>query len=61
MDQFSDEDLWKGLILFGLNAATYKMGLARTLFHFSRQGKSLVVWDELAASFLSQYEERIVL
>jgi HNH endonuclease len=61
MDQFSDEDLWKGLILFGLNAATYKMGLAKTLFDFSRQGKSFVAWDDLAASFLSQYEERIAM
>jgi hypothetical protein len=24
-NKFSNEDLWKGIILFGLNAATYKM------------------------------------
>jgi hypothetical protein len=58
-DQFADEDLWKGLILFGLNTATYKMGLAKTLIGFSRQGRNIVGWEELADSFLSNYEIRI--
>ena len=25
MDDFTNEDYWKGIILYGLNAATYKM------------------------------------
>ncbi|NMU46782.1 HNH endonuclease, partial [Vibrio parahaemolyticus] len=34
---FTDEDFFKGIVLFGLNAATYKMGLAQTLLTASRK------------------------
>jgi len=58
-NQFSDEDLWKAIILYGLNAATYKMALAKSLFEFARQEKTRISWDELADSFLNQYIDRI--
>ena len=56
---FDDSDYWKGIILFGLNAATYKMGLARTLIEFARQEKQQVTWDELSVAYLNQYIDRI--
>jgi hypothetical protein len=56
---FSNTDIWKGIILFGLNAATYKMALAKTLFGFARQEQSVVSWDELATSFFEEYEQRL--
>jgi hypothetical protein len=56
---FSNEDIWKGIILFGLNTATYKMALAKSLLDFSRLGKLTVEWHELSESFLGQYIERL--
>jgi hypothetical protein len=58
-NKFSNEDLWKGIILFGLNAATYKMGLAKCLFSFAHKNKTTISWEELAESFLTQYTERL--
>ena len=59
IDKFSNEDIWKGIILYGLNAATYKMALAKCLFHFARNNQSTVSWDELSASFLQEYLEKL--
>jgi len=58
-DKFSDEDIWKGIILFGLNAATYKMALAKSLLDYSQQEKLSITWHELAESFLNQYIQRL--
>ena len=58
-EKFSNEDIWKGIILFGLNTATYKMALAKNLMDFSRQGKDTVYWYEIAESFLDQYIHRL--
>ena len=56
---FENEDIWKGIILFGLNAATYKMALAKGLLDFVRQGQSHITWEELSRSFLKQYQDRL--
>jgi hypothetical protein len=58
-DKFSNEDIWKGIILFGLNAATYKMALAKCLFFFAQKNQSTISWDEIATCFLQQYLERL--
>jgi hypothetical protein len=58
-EKFSNEDIWKGIILFGLNTATYKMALAKSLMDFSKQGKNTVYWHEIADSFLDQYIHRL--
>ena len=58
-EKFSNEDIWKGIILFGLNTATYKMALAKSLMDFSKQGKNTVYWYEVAESFLDQYIYRL--
>ncbi len=51
---FSNTDLWQGIILFGLNTATYKMALANALLDFSEKGANSVSWDELSQAFLQQ-------
>lgn len=56
---FSNTDLWQGIILFGLNTATYKMALANALLDFSEQGANSVSWDELSQAFLQQYLTRL--
>ena len=56
---FNNEDYWKGIILFGLNAATYKMGLAKTLLHFAKAGEQQVKWDDLAEVYLNEYVDRL--
>ena len=56
---FSGEVYFKGIILYGLNAATYKMAFAKCLFQFSVDGKLKVEWEELAEAFLKQYISRL--
>lgn len=55
LDDFADADVWKGLILFGLNTATYKMAFANCLLEFNRRNQTTVHWDDLSAMFLNQY------
>ena len=55
MAKFTDDDLFKGIVLFGLNAATYKMALAKVLLKASKQGKTELSWSELSSSFLENY------
>ncbi len=42
MPQFTDQDHWKALILYGLNQATYKIALGKTLLSLSDQGHTSV-------------------
>lgn len=58
-NEFSDADYWRGIILFGLNAATYKMALAKALLHFSQKDQHRVSWEELSAVYLDQYVDRL--
>jgi hypothetical protein len=58
-NNFTNEELLKGIILYGLNTATYKMGLAECLIDFVRDGKSRIPWNDLSLSFLQKYRERI--
>lgn len=58
--QFNDVDLWKALVLYGLNQATYKIGLAKTLLDLSNKGKTKVLWPELSEAFFEQYRQRLL-
>jgi len=57
--QFTDEDLFKGIILFGLNAATYKMGLAQTLINAANQQTNILLWEDLATNYFDIYLARL--
>ena len=56
---FSTNDLWKGIILYGLNQATYKMALAQCLIRYAEADRTEVLWSELAADFLDSYSDRL--
>lgn len=58
-DDFSANDYWKALILYGLNQATYKIALGKTLLSMSAKGYNRVPWDVLAAEFFDQYRTRL--
>lgn len=59
MEKFSDKDYWKGIILYGLNAATYKIALGKTLLTLAEQNNHSVSWNELSKEFLDQYINRL--
>jgi len=56
---FEDSDYWKSIILYGLNQATYKIALGKTLLAFALQQKTVVTWDDLATEFFDQYRQRL--
>jgi hypothetical protein len=60
MADFSASDYWKGIILYGLNAATYKMALATSLLEFAKSGENKISWDDLSASFYENYRQRLL-
>jgi hypothetical protein len=57
--EFSDTDYWRAVILYGLNTATYKIGLAECLANFVRDGQTSVPLRSLATAFLDRYQERL--
>jgi hypothetical protein len=59
MPHFSHQDQWKALILYGLNQATYKIALGKTLLSLSEQGYTTVPWEVLSHEFLQQYVCRL--
>jgi hypothetical protein len=59
MDSFTNEDYWKALILYGLNQATYKIALGKTLLSLSEKNYTRVSWDDLSKEFFSQYYQRL--
>ena len=60
MNNFTPNDYWKAIVLFGLNNATYKMGLGHTLLNLAKSGKAKVTWDQLAETFFEQYQNRLI-
>ncbi|WP_419238643.1 HNH endonuclease [Photobacterium leiognathi subsp. mandapamensis] len=57
--KFTNEDFFKGIILFGLNNATYKMGLAQTLLKASRSQQNIIHWGDLAENYFDIYLNRL--
>lgn len=60
MQPFTSSDYWKAIVLYGLNTATYKMALAKCLLEFGKAGANAVTWNDLASSFLRQYQARLL-
>lgn len=50
----TDETLWRSIILFGRNVATYKFALGKALLDLAREDKTLITLEELAEPY-SQY------
>jgi len=59
VSDFSTEDYWKALILYGLNQATYKIALGKTLLSLASSGQTRVPWEGLSREFFLQYKQRL--
>lgn len=59
MDTFSEADLWRVIVLFGLNTATYKIALGHCLLDFADQSQSHVSMTQLAEAFFDLYQNRL--
>lgn len=57
--KFTNEDFFKGIVLFGLNAATYKMALAQTLLNASRNQFNELLWGDLSENYFNAYLNRL--
>ncbi len=56
---FSSDQYWKAIILYGLNASTYKIAFGKTLLALSGQGSNKISWESLSKEFLHQYQTRL--
>lgn len=53
------EDYWRGIILFGLNVASYKFALASALLELQPQAGQLVTLDDLAAVYVKHIADHL--
>jgi hypothetical protein len=56
---YSNRDYWKAIILYGLNNATYKIALGKTLLKLAGRDITHVPWNVLSEEFLKQYKDRL--
>ena len=59
MDNFTDKEYWRLLILYGVNASTYKMALAECLYQFTQEDKTNITMRDLSKHFFDTYEARL--
>ncbi|KAA9327228.1 HNH endonuclease [Hymenobacter busanensis] len=57
--KFSEAEYWNGIILYGLNAATYKIALGKTLLDLTQRNQQVVTWDALSQAYLDNYLSRL--
>ena len=57
--KFEDTDYWKAIVLYGLNAASYKIALGHVLLDFAAHGKSSIDWHSLSEAFFEEYWKRL--
>jgi len=55
----SREDYWRSVVLFGLNSASFKFALAKSLLEFAPSTQSFVRLDELAVPFIKHLAEHL--
>lgn len=53
------ESYWRSIILFGMNVASYKFALAKSLLEIVPSGKTIITLDELAVPFSKHLCEHI--
>lgn len=56
---FSALEFWNGIILYGLNAATYKVALGKTLMDLSQSSNGVVRWEDLSRVYFDNYAKRL--
>jgi len=59
LDIQDNTDLWRGVILHGKNASTYKIALATLLVDYSNRNFTKIPLDELASDFFHVYQKRM--
>ena len=59
MSDLKPDDLWRAIILYGLNQASYKMALGKVLIDQTAMGGHEISWKQLSQGFLDAYIERI--
>lgn len=59
MNKFEDIDYWKGIVLYGLNQATYKIALGKTIIELTSLGKESIEWNQLSKAYLDNYVARL--
>lgn len=57
--KFSEVEFWNGIILYGLNAATYKIALGKTLLDLTQANQEVVTWDALSKAYFDNYLARL--
>ena len=59
MSDLKPIELWRAIILYGLNQASYKMALGKVLIDQTSIGGYEISWKQLSQRFLDAYIERI--
>ena len=59
IERFSNVDYWKAIILYGLNQATYKIALGKTLLELAQKNKNEVDWHLLSKFYFDNYLNRL--
>jgi len=57
--KFDSVDYWKAIVLYGLNQATYKIALGKTLLEFASNNQNTIEWHELSKVYLDKYIDRL--
>jgi hypothetical protein len=47
-NNFEDIDYWKAIILYGLNQATYKIALGKTILELAQSGHETIDWPVMS-------------
>ena len=50
----TNETIWRSIVLFGKNTASYKFSLAKGILDLAKMGKSVVSYNELAQAYAPQ-------
>ena len=58
MNEPTPEQYWRGLILFGVNVSTYKLGLGQLLLRYGIEGRDTIPLEDLSHDFLQLYQRR---
>ena len=59
MVDLSNNDLFRGLILYGLNTATYKLAVAQLITEYAKEGRDIISLDDMSYDFYSMYYSRL--
>ena len=55
----TSNDYWRGIILYGSNMSTYKMGLGHLLINYASKNSEKIPLHELSEDFIDLYSDKI--